>query len=299
MHSVFHDLVVRLLRGFFLLLGAVPRRRAADLADLLGRLWYKLDARHRKVALWNLSQAFGGETTAGQRELLAKKAFSNLMRIPFEIGWSMKWKEQDCLRYFDIEGKERIQAARQKGKGLLILTGHMGNWELLPPMVLMLGTPATTTYRPVKFAPADAFFLQMRSRFGSRMVPKKKAMRKILRAMAKKECVCMLFDQTSRRDNGAFVEFFGRKAWTNTGPALLALKTGAPVLPAFIIRDGDRFRVEIGEEIPLIKSGDKAKDVLDNTARYNKAIENVIRRHPEQWFWVHNRWKERSSSKRR
>ncbi len=295
MNPLFHDFIVRRLQEVFGLLGAVPRRRAVALADLLGRLWYKLDARHRKVALQNLAQAFGGETTAGQRERLAKKAFSNLMRIPFEIGWSMKWTDQDGLRYFDIEGKERIQAARRKGRGLLVLTGHMGNWELLPPMVLVLGTPVTTIYRPVKFSPADTFFLRLRSRFGAKMVPKKKAMRKILRALLNGECVCMLFDQTSRRDNGAFVDFFGRKAWTNTGLALLALKTGAPVLPGFIIRDGNRFRVEIGEEIPLIRSGDKQRDVLENTARYNRALENVIRRHPDQWFWVHNRWKERSS----
>jgi KDO2-lipid IV(A) lauroyltransferase len=295
MSPFLHDLVVRLLRGVFLLLGAVPRHLAAGLAEVMGRLWYNVDGRHRNVALRNLAQAFGAETTPAQRELLAKRSFTNLMLIPFEIGWSMKWKEQDCLSWFDIEGRDRIQAARQKGKGLLVLTGHMGNWELLPPMVLMLGVPATTTYRPLKFAPADTFFLQLRSRFGSRMVSKKQAMRKILRALQKEECVCMLFDQTSRRATGAFVEFFGRRAWTNTGMALLALKTEAPVLPAFIIRSGDRFRVEIGEEIPLVKSGDKTRDVLENTARYNRALEDVIRRHPDQWFWVHNRWKERSS----
>jgi len=294
MHPLLHDLIVQILHGVFLLFGAVPRRRAAKLADVFGRLWYRLDARHRQVALRNLAQAFGQEKSSAERKSLARKAFSNLMRIPFEIGWSMKWKEQDCLSYFDIEGKERIRAARQKGRGLLILTGHMGNWELLPPMVLMLGVPATTTYRPLKFAPADTFFLQLRSRFGSRMVPKKQAMRKILRALQKEECVCMLFDQTSRRATGAFVDFFGRKAWTNTGLALLALKTEAPVLPAFVIRDGDRFRVEIGNEIPLVKSGSKARDVLENTRQYNKALEQIIRRYPEQWFWVHNRWKERS-----
>ena len=289
-----HDVIVRLFYGFFGLLGILPQRKVDGLCDALGRLWYRLDARHRQVALRNLDQAFGGETTPGQREQLAKKAFANLMRIPFEIGRAMKWTEQDCLRYFHVEGKERIQAAMQKGRGLLVLTGHMGNWELLPPMVLMLGTPVTTTYRPLKFAPADTFFLQLRSRFGSRMVSKKQAMRKILRALQKEECVCMLFDQTSRRATGAFVDFFGRKAWTNTGLALLALKTEAPVLPAFILRDGDRFRVEIGNEIPLVKSGSKARDVLENTRQYNKALEQIIRRYPEQWFWVHNRWKERT-----
>lgn len=273
------------------MLGALPQRWIDGLSRMLGRLWYKLDNRHRQVALRNLEQAFGGETTARQREQLAKKVFSNLMRIPFEIGRSMKWTEEDCLRHFDVEGKERIQAALQKGRGALILTGHMGNWELLPPMVLALGVPVTTAYRPLKFAPADTFFLQLRSRFGAKMVPKKRSMRKILRALQNGECACLLFDQTTLRSRGEFVDFFGRKASTTTGMALLALKTGAPVLPAFIVRDGSRFRVEIGEEIPLVKSGNKTRDILENTARYNKEVEHIVRRYPDQWFWVHNRWK--------
>jgi len=297
MHPSVHHLIVRLLRGFFLLLGALPQRGVDGLARFTGRLWYNVDGRHRRVALANLTRVFGGEKSPSDIEALARRVFYNLVRIPFEIGWSMRWKKQDCLRYFDIQGREKVQQAQEKGRGVLLLTGHVGNWELMAPLVLAMGTPVTVPYRPIAFAPADTFFAQMRSRFGVRMVPKKKAMRKILRPLQNGEFVCVLFDQTARVSMGVHADFFGQKAWTNKGLALIALKTGAPVLSVFILRDGGRFRVEIGDEIPLISSGDRKRDVLANTVQYNRALENVIRRYPDQWFWVHDRWKERHPAK--
>jgi len=118
-------------------------------------------------------------------------------------------------------------------------------------------------------------------------------MRKILQNLKQGGLIGILMDQNVDWYEGVFVDFFGRRACTNKGLALLALKTRAPVIPIFLVREKTGFRVEIGEEIPLVKTGDKIKDIEANTQQYNNAIEAFVRRYPDQWFWVHQRWKTR------
>jgi len=174
-----------------------------------------------------------------------------------------------------------------------VLTGHMGNWELLSLAAAMLGYPMSAIYRPLDFKPLDRFFIELRSRYGAKMYPKKNAMRPILKGLKQKELIGILLDQNTGVSAGVFVDFFGSKACTNKGLALIALGTGAPVIPLFLLREDDIFRVEFGQEVPLIRSDDKTKDIEANTRQYNRVLESVIRRYPDQWFWVHRRWKTR------
>jgi Kdo2-lipid IVA lauroyltransferase/acyltransferase len=175
----------------------------------------------------------------------------------------------------------------------LVLTLHIGNWELLPMSFISRGFNVSMVYRPLDFGPADQFFLQYRSRFGGNPIPKKKSMRRLLHALRRQECVGLLLDQDSGLTAGVFADFFGHPACTNKGLALLALKTQAPVIPASLVRRESGFDIHIGPEIPLIQTDAKDEEVQINTQQYNKVLERIIRRHPEQWLWAHRRWKTR------
>ncbi|MBW2109779.1 MAG: lauroyl acyltransferase, partial [Deltaproteobacteria bacterium] len=249
----------------FRLLGLIPRTWAARMGNGLGQLFFYIDKRHREIALNNLKLAFGHEETPDQIQQLARKVFRNLGRILFEIGWALRLNPEDFSRYFSIRHLSRLEAAYQKGKGVLILTGHMGNWELLTVIGRMIGYPTSIVFRPLDFAPLNRFFERFRGRFGARLIPSQWAMAGILRSLKRGELVAVLLDQNVDWYQGVFVDFFKTPACTNKGLALLAMKSGAPVVQMFLVRDGDRFRAEIGQEIPLVRTGDQIKDVEANT----------------------------------
>jgi KDO2-lipid IV(A) lauroyltransferase len=287
----FAGLMTKVIYSLVLVLGLVPRPWAMRLANALGALGYALDTRHRRVALENLKRAFGLEKTPAQRKRIAVAAFQNLARIAFEIGWSLRLRPEEIMRHCRVQGLANLRKAHARGKGVLILTLHIGNWELLPIGVLMSGLKASLIYRPLDFEPADNFFYSYRSRFGAQPISKKKSMRKVLTALKQQTCVGILLDQDSGRTAGVFADFFGYRACTNKGMALVALKTQAPVLPAYLIRRGLDFEIVIGQEIPLIRDLMIGDIVQVNTAQYNRVLEEIIRSYPEQWLWMHKRWK--------
>ncbi len=283
----------RLIQAVFFLLGHLPKTWGVSLGNMIGEAWYKLDKRHRDVALSNMSIAFKDRKSPDELDKLALNVFRNIGRIPFEIAWSQTLTHKDFLKYFEIRGLYNIKNALKKGKGAIGLTAHTGNWEFLPPVLSLSGVPLIAVYRPLSFKPLDRYLAEYRNRFGVKLIPKKKSMRKLLKSLSKNEFVGIVFDQDSGRTAGVFADFFNKKACTSKGIALIALKTKVPVIPVFIARTGSRFRVEIGQEIRLIKTGNKEQDIEANTRQYNLAIEDFIRRYPDQWFWVHNRFKTR------
>jgi KDO2-lipid IV(A) lauroyltransferase len=252
-----------------------------------------VDKKHRNIVYRNLSNAFGDEKTCEEIRLLARQVFENLGKLLFEIGWALRLEQRQFDRYFRIVGLSNLQAAFRRDKGVLALTAHVGNWELLTNVAAMTGYPLSIVVRPLDFGPLEAFFTAFRTRFGGHLIPTKYSMRAVLKSLQRRHMVAMLMDQNVDWYDGVFVDFFGRLACTNKGMALLALKTGAPVVPVFLVRDKLGFRADFGPEIPLVKTGDKTKDIEMNTQQYNDVIETFIRRHPDQWFWVHQRWKTR------
>jgi len=149
------NIAYHIIAGFFRFLGYLPRGSARRISNIIGRIWFAADRRHRKVALQNLSLAFGGEKSHGQIRALARSAFSHLVCILFEIGWLSRISRRDFSKYFYIHGLYHLQAAYKKGQGILILTGHVGNWELMPLTAAMLGYPISAVYRPLDFKPLD------------------------------------------------------------------------------------------------------------------------------------------------
>ena len=284
------DRIYRLLRLLFILLGKLPESAAEYAAGNIGRIWFRLDKRHREVILENLFLSFP-EKGELERYLLAKRVFKNIARMIFEIGWLYTLPETSVKDYFDIKGVGNLEKALEKKKGAIVLTCHMGNWELLVSVAAMTGYRTNAVYRKLDFSPADRFILETRRRFGTRMIPLRGASRKLDSILENGELVGTLLDQNVDWYKGVFVDFFGRPACTNNGLAVLALRTGSPVVPLYIVRENGKYKVEFLPEIPILVTGDRIKDIENNTQNFTNVIESIIRRYPDQWFWVHNRWK--------
>ncbi len=281
----------RLIVALFNIIGLIPRKASIRLGNGIGYIWFRIHKKRRKVAIDNLTLAFGNEMTIREIDALALHSFQNLSRIIFEIGWALRQHKKDYTKHFYIKGLSNFIQAFEKKKGVLLLTGHLGNWELMSIIAVITSYPISMTYRPLDFLPLNRFIVEFRTRFGGEMIPKDKAMRKLLMSLKQGEAIGMLMDQSVDWYKGVFVNFFGQMTSTNKGLALLALKTESPIVPIFVVREGLKFKIEFGQEVPLIKTGDKTKDIEDNTRQYNRVIEEIIRRYPEQWLWVHRRWK--------
>jgi len=281
--------------GLFLsVINLIPLKWRISLFEGLSGLIYALDDRHRRIALRGLTLAFP-EKDLKERNAIARSAFRNLARVAAEFFSLPCLNEKNFTRYITFEGLENFQKAYEKEKGILILTAHFGNWEWMAALFpLQSHHPVHVVVRPLDSRFLDSMVEQLRMRTGNQAIPKQKAMGQILRLLKAGEIVGILLDQNMAWQEGVFVDFFGEKACTNTGMALLALKTGTPVLPAFNIRQKDgRYRVVIEPEIPLVRTGDKERDVMENTQRFTQIIERYVRNYPDQWLWLHQRWKTR------
>lgn len=279
------------------LVSIFPYKLSSDIGGLLGRIVYLLDARHRRIAIRNLQIAFPGADEKGIT-FIAKSSFENLGRSAAEVihiatrkPGSLQKALQDWIK---VEGRNNLDWAAKRGRGILFLTAHFGNWELLGIAVAASGYPLNVIARPLDNPGIDRLLTSLRSVTGARVIPKKGVLRDMLKRLRNGEGVGVLIDQNTSRNEGVFVDFFGYPAATNRGPALIAMKSGTPVIPLFIIREGKyRHRIIYGEEIPLHRGEDMERDVVLNTERFTKVVESYIREFPGQWFWMHQRWKTR------
>jgi len=280
-------ILYRILTIFFKFLGLIPLMWLRR----LGRLFFLIDKRHRNITIENLTHAFGREKNSVEIRSIALKVVENLMQIPFEMTLIPKLQRKDLGSLIKVEGLHHLQTAYQKGRGVLCLGAHVGSWELLPAVLSLLGYPPDSIARPLDFKPLDIFISKLRTWHGGGIIAKKSSMRTVLKSLKQGKLVGILLDQYASRIDGVFVDYFGRPARTNKGLALLALKTKAPVVPIFLVRNDSHYKMWCAPEVPLIRTGDKAKDVEANTQRYTEIIESVVRQYPDQWFWVHRRWK--------
>jgi KDO2-lipid IV(A) lauroyltransferase len=273
------------------LIGLFPRKLAQRIAELLGRILFSIVKKHRRIAMDNLIYAFGHEKSPEEIEKIARQVFINLVKVVFEVGWSLHLKESQFADHFKIDGFHHMKNAYEKGNGVLALTAHFGNWELFPIIGAIIKFPINIVVRPLDFKPLDHFIFNLRTRFGGKIIPKERSIHTIIRSLHRGEIVVLLMDQNVDWYEGVFVDFMGHRACTSKGLALLALKTEAPVVPVFMVREKLGFRAEFRPEIVTVKTGDRQKDIENNTQEYNRVMENFIRRYPDQWFWVHQRWK--------
>jgi KDO2-lipid IV(A) lauroyltransferase len=274
----------------------LPLASAVRVGAAGGRVAWALARGLRRVGMRNLELAFPERPVAERRRIL-RASFANLGRMAAELAHLHRMTADDLRTLVRFEDEawwaENIGAPRDTGA--LILSGHFGNWELLVFAHGMRGFPVSMVHRTVANPFVDRWLNTLRARAGTRLVRKRQAAGGVLRALHDRELLVLPFDQNSTRAIGVFVKFFGEQASTNSGIARLALRTGAPVVPVFIVREGGtpRHRVHVLPIMYAQRSGDPESDVKRVTQELSDVFEGMVRRHPEQWLWMHKRWKTR------
>lgn len=256
----------------------------------IGDLLWGLLARRRQVTLDNLRRSFSAERTSEGLRRLGRRSFQHLGMNLIEACVFFFRPTAVLLSRVHMEGVEHLRAAAAGGRGILLLTAHYGNWELLAASHVLAGLPLSVVVRPLDHPVLDDLAARFRARSGVHLVTKRRALRDILEALRQQRMVGILLDQNAERAESVFVPFFGVPASTSKGLAVISLRSGAPVVPVFIRREtGGRHRVEISA--PLAPPADG--DIVAYTAEFNRVIEATIRVAPEQWLWMHARWRTR------
>jgi KDO2-lipid IV(A) lauroyltransferase len=260
-------------------------RRAGDLA-------YAVLARRRRLAHRNLCVAFP-ELSASARRRIARQSFQHLALVLLE-GCAALGRSTDAVaRRITVEGLEHLRAVMVRHGRALVVTAHLGNWELLTLAPVLTGYPMTVVARTLDSAALGAWADRLRRTAGVEVVDKRAAVRPLLAALRRGRLVGVLMDQNATRREGVFVPFFGREASTSRAVALLAIRTGAPVIPAFTRRvSPGRHAIAIGPPLPSPAASDP-DPVRTLTAACTRAIEEAVRATPEQWLWAHDRWRTR------
>ncbi|MBD3308737.1 lipid A biosynthesis acyltransferase [candidate division KSB3 bacterium] len=270
----------------------LPRKLAFRAGEQIGELMYRTMRRRRQIGDTNLSIAFGDALSDQEKARILRSTFRNLGKSLVELLHFPKMSKAYLQEKVQIVGQENYLAAMRKGKGMIYLTAHIGNWEMSSHAQSAAGYPLNIVVRPLDNPLLDKMVTKLRTLHGNTVLTRGHGLKQILAALRKKQAVGILMDQNTLRSRGIFVEFFGKPACTIPVIALLALRYDVPVIPGFIVRTGfDTHALHLGPEIEIQRTGDTQRDIAANTARFNQIIEDFIRRYPDQWFWIHNRWK--------
>ena len=282
------------VRSLVTVLGALPRGAARLAGRAVGALAYRAFPKLRRTGERNLSLAFSDSTPAWRR--------ATLRALYRSLGWQLaefccmsRYNPENTRAFLRYEGLEHWERASARGRGVLIVTGHLGAWELSSYYHSLMGHPMSMVIRRLDNSRVDAYVNSIRCRHGNQVLHKDDFARGLIAAMRAGRSVGILMDTNMTPPQGVFVPFFGVAACTASGLARVAAKTGASVLPGFLLwhRDERRYVLHFYPEIAMQRTGDTEADALENTARCTAAIEQVIRAYPEQWLWVHRRWKTR------
>jgi len=275
-------------------LSAMPHSVARGLAASVTSLLFSLLPKLRKTAELNLRLAFPDRTDA-QRKDATRKMVRNLGWMGAEFARFPRLTKENIEKVVILEGNENFLEGQRRGKGVLYLTGHIGAWELSSFAHALYGYPLHYMARPLDNNRLDALVNQYRCSSGNKPIYKNESARVMLKILKDSGTIGILADQNTMPEEGVFVDFFGKLACTTTGLARVALHTGAAVVPGYAYWDETihKYRLRFEPPVELIRTGDTEHDVFENTQRFAKVIEGIIRKHPDQWVWVHKRWKTR------
>lgn len=276
------------------MIGALPRGAARGLAAFVTKLLFSLQPRLQKIAEFNLRLAFPDWTDAQRGEVIHKMV-RNLGWMAAEFARFPGITKENIEELVILDGHENFLEGQQRCKGVLYLTGHIGAWELSSFAHALYGYPLHYMARPLDNKRLDALVNEYRCASGNRPIFKNESARVMLKILKDSGTVGILADQNTMPEEGVFVDFFGKPACTTTGIARVALHTGAAVVPGYAYWDEtiQKYRLRFEPALELVRTGDSERDVFENTQRFSKALEEIIRKHPEQWVWVHKRWKTR------
>jgi Kdo2-lipid IVA lauroyltransferase/acyltransferase len=273
---------------------ALPRRLARSLAAAVAAFVYGMRPKLRRTANFNLRIAFP-DWTAAERRVVIRGMVRNLGWMAAEFARFPKYNQENIDQVVLLEGHENFLEGQRRGKGVLYLTGHIGAWELSSFAHALYGYPLHYMARQLDNTRIDDLVNKYRCLSGNRPIFKNESARAMLKILREARTVGILADQNTMPEEGVFVDFFGTSASTTTGLARVALHTGAAVVPGYAYWDGiiHKYRLRFEPPVELVRTGDPERDILENTQNFAKVIEAAIRQHPEQWVWLHARWKTR------
>ena len=275
-------------------LGALRRPEARGLAAFLARLLFAFLPKLRKTAEFNLRLAFP-EWSGGQRKDVTRQMVRNLGWMAAEFARFPRLTKENIEKVVILDGDENFLEGQKRGKGVLFLTGHIGAWELSSFAHALYGYPLHYMARPVDNKRVDALVNRYRCLSGCQPIFKNESARAMLKILKDAGTIGILADQNTLPEEGVFVDFFGKTACTTAGIARVALHTDAAVVPGYAYWDEGirKYRLRFEPPVQLIRTGDTESDVHENTQRFAKIIEAIIRKYPDQWVWIHARWKVR------
>jgi Kdo2-lipid IVA lauroyltransferase/acyltransferase len=289
---VFVDLIlIFVIKSFQQILRVLPERAQLSVGRFIGRLAFILLRNRKKVALSNIKRAFA-DFSDKEIKATAKSNFEKLGINTVEFLLMPFVKDEDISARFSVEGKELLDKTLERGKGAIILTFHFSNWEVAGIISKRLGHNIVALARPLKKQVLlNNFLNRLRESTGLTIIVNENTGRTVMRLLKENKIVAFLGDQREKRSRGVFVELFGTKVSTSKGTAMIAMKTGAPVIPVYAVRKGFlSYTAVFGHPIEMERTGNVAELIAKNTRKINAFLETIIKQYPDEWFWVHRRW---------
>src|SRR3989441_5373100 len=289
-----HTLTYLFCRALLSGLSLLPRPLGLKAGRAGGLLFHALSSRPRRIARDNLRLAFGDGLPARARARMARASFAHAGMIMADAAYFTRSARLPIDRVAAYEGKEHLLQAAAGGRGVLVFSGHFGHWELVALLQARIGVPFSMVVRPLENGRLDRYLGRLRRVTGNELISKYHAARGVLRALHAGRAVALLIDQNVRSDGGLFVDFFGVPASTTPALATFALKSGAPVVPVFSYPQADgRLVIRYGPPVRATRRGALSDDIRALTQECTRLLEEEIRRRPEFWLWMHNRWRTR------
>lgn len=283
-----------LLRFFCGIVRLIPRWLVWRLTSALSFLAYLVSGRRRRMAMENLDIAFGDDKTPAEKKRIVRGSFENLFLTAVEF---IRIPEitKDVKSFMSISNYEAVRDALRGNRGLFFVTCHCGNWEIMAHRTIAEGCMLASIGRPLRNPLVYREIQRLRCYNGGASLKKKWITRSIIRSLRRNWGIAMLIDQYSGR-RAPFVPFFGRPVSTTPAAVILAMKTGAALIPVFDVRTGyGRHHMHYCDRVEITDTGDKQSDVEETCARLNRALEKWIRKYPDQWLWMHRRWRRKKS----
>lgn len=292
--TIRYTLVYRLVRFFIFLARLMPRVAWLKFCGFLGRLAYFFASQTRKLTRKHLQLAFGKEKSVEELNALSKRVFEYLGKNSGEMLRATRVETlEDLKEFLVVSGMENFVKANEKGRGVIFLTCHLGAFDLQVSTMALHGLNPNIIGTPLKNKHLNELLWQYRNKYGAVAIERGRETFRLIKILKSGGSVALLIDQDTKVKS-RFVDFFGMPAATPVGATVLALKTGAAVVPTYVHLGNDwKQHMHILPEIPLTKTGDDEVDMIQNTQVLSDFIEATIRKHPEQWVWMHERWKTR------
>ncbi len=297
LRQIKNDIIFAFIKALIFVLENLPRIAALRVAGMIGEIAAIVDVKERKLAEENLRRVYGDEWSDTKIKLVARECFVKMALNAADVIQSRNWTPDDLGKLVDVEGTEHFDRAFERDKGVVAVTGHIGNFELLAAwFAAVKKVPLSVIGRRLYDDRLDELVVQNRQRFGMENIPSDASAKTVFSALRGGRMLGVLIDLDSSKITGEFAPFFGIPARTASGPIVIGRKTASPVVPMAMFRtEDDRFMIRILPSIDIPRTEDKEDDILRALTQCNGALEELINFDPTQWAWIHDRWKSKPS----